>query len=181
MSDRKRILIDPPGGAVILAARHLDQTEGRVQTGTTVDASTRSAINAVLNYIATAHNAPAAAGEKGAPRRPCRYCPDPLCPEDCPECGSPIHDLDAVPAQQRDAHPKEPQPMAAVSPAAEALLVAFDEVQLAEMHAAASARIKQARALHRQEYDACSWCSTNDRHTPWPCPTIAALDGEAPQ
>lgn len=30
-------------------------------------------------------------------RRPCRYCPDPLCPEDCPECGAPIHDLDAVP------------------------------------------------------------------------------------
>jgi hypothetical protein len=30
--------------------------------------------------------------------RACRYCPDPACPEDCPECGSPIHDLDAVPA-----------------------------------------------------------------------------------
>lgn len=28
--------------------------------------------------------------------RPCRYCPDPRCPEDCPECGAPIHDLDAV-------------------------------------------------------------------------------------
>lgn len=68
-----------------------------------------------------------------------------------------------------------------VSPAAEALLVAFDEVQLAEMHAAASARIKAVRALHQQEYNACDWCSTNDRHTPWPCPTIQALDGEAPQ
>lgn len=37
---------------------------------------------------------------KGAPRTlkttRCRYCPDPLCPEDCPECGGPIHDLDAV-------------------------------------------------------------------------------------
>jgi hypothetical protein len=103
VSDRKRILIDPPSEMVILAARHLDQTEGRVQTGTTVDASTRSAINAVLDYIATAHNAPAAATEKGVTRRPCRYCPDPLCPEDCPECGSPIHDLDAVPAQQQPA------------------------------------------------------------------------------
>ncbi|MEV5813465.1 hypothetical protein [Streptomyces mutabilis] len=29
-------------------------------------------------------------------RRPCRYCSDPLCPEDCPECGGAIHDLDAV-------------------------------------------------------------------------------------
>lgn len=29
--------------------------------------------------------------------RRCRYCPDPMCPEDCPECGGAIHDLDAVP------------------------------------------------------------------------------------
>lgn len=34
-----------------------------------------------------------------APRDACPHCPDPLCPVDCPECGSPIHDLDAVPAQ----------------------------------------------------------------------------------
>jgi hypothetical protein len=68
--------------------------------------------------------------------------------------------------------------MADPTPAAQALLVAFDEVQLAEMHAAASARIKQVRALHRLEWNACDWCSTNDRHVPWPCPTIAALDGE---
>jgi hypothetical protein len=95
----KRILIDPPSQAVILAARHLDATEGPVQANTIVDTSTRSAITTVLRYIATAHNAPPTAGEKDAPRRPCRYCPDPLCPEDCPECGSPIHDLDAVPAQ----------------------------------------------------------------------------------
>jgi hypothetical protein len=61
---------------------------------------------------------------------------------------------------------------------AEALLVAYDERQLAEMHAAASARIKQARALHQQEYNQCDWCSTNDRHVAWPCPTIRALDGE---
>lgn len=31
------------------------------------------------------------------PRPACRYCPDPRCPESCPECGSLIHDLDAVP------------------------------------------------------------------------------------
>lgn len=68
--------------------------------------------------------------------------------------------------------------MSAPSPAAEALLAAFDATQLAEMHAAASARIKQVRALHVREYEACAWCSTNDRHTPWPCPTIRALDGE---
>lgn len=70
--------------------------------------------------------------------------------------------------------------MADVSPAAEALLVAFDEFQLAEMHAAASARIKRVRELHVQGYDECGWCSTNDRHTSWPCPTIRALDGEEP-
>jgi hypothetical protein len=65
----------------------------------------------------TARVAPTTADEKSVTRRPCRYCPDPLCPEDCPECGSPIHDLDAVPAQhQRDVHPEEPQLMADVSP-----------------------------------------------------------------
>ena len=58
MTDRK-ILIDPPGEAVVMAARHLDWTEGPVQTGTTVDMSTRSAINCVLRYIAKAHNASA--------------------------------------------------------------------------------------------------------------------------
>lgn len=68
--------------------------------------------------------------------------------------------------------------MADPTPAAQALLVAFDEVQLAEMHAAASARMKRVRGLHRPEYDACAWCSTNDRHVAWPCPTINALDGE---
>jgi hypothetical protein len=70
--------------------------------------------------------------------------------------------------------------VADVNPAAEALLAAFDEVQLAEMHASASARIKQVRSLHRREYETCDWCSTNDRHVPWPCPTIRALDGERP-
>ncbi|MFJ1667370.1 hypothetical protein ACIOK4_13475 [Streptomyces bottropensis] len=110
MSGRKRILIDAPSEMTILAARHLDATEGPVQTGSIVDTSARSAITTVLRYIATAHNAPPVADEKGAPRRPCRYCPDPLCPEDCPECGSPIHDLDAVPAQhQPDVHPEEQQ------------------------------------------------------------------------
>jgi hypothetical protein len=67
-----------------------------------------------------------------------------------------------------------------VSSAAQALLAAFDEMQLAEMHAAASARIKQVSELHRQEWNACDWCSTNDRHVPWPCPTIRALDDPAP-
>lgn len=70
--------------------------------------------------------------------------------------------------------------MADVTPAAEALLAAFDETQLAEMHAAASARIKRVRALHRQEYEACAWCSTNDRHVAWPCPTMQALSGPGP-
>lgn len=70
--------------------------------------------------------------------------------------------------------------MSDVSPAAEALLVAFDEVQLAEMHAAASARIKRVRALHQRQYDECTWCSTNDRHVAWPCPTVQALNGPGP-
>jgi hypothetical protein len=95
---RKRIVIDAPSEMVILAARHLDATEGPVQISRTVDTAARSAITTVLRYIAKAHNAPAVTGEKGVTRRPCRYCPDSLCPEDCPECGSPIHDLDAVPA-----------------------------------------------------------------------------------
>ena len=68
--------------------------------------------------------------------------------------------------------------MADLSLAAAALLVAFDEFQLAEMHAAASARIRRVRALHQRQYDECGWCSTNDRHVAWPCPTIAALNGE---
>lgn len=68
--------------------------------------------------------------------------------------------------------------MAVPTPAAEALLAAFDETQLAEMLASASARIKSVRALHQQDYNECVWCSTNDRHVAWPCPTIRALDGE---
>lgn len=56
---RKRITIDAPSEAVILAARHLDATEGPVQVGATVDASTRSAITTVLRYISEAHNSPA--------------------------------------------------------------------------------------------------------------------------
>ena len=64
MPDRKRILIDPPGEAVILAARHLDATEGRVQAGSTVDMATRSAITTVLRYVAKAHNSPSVTAEQ---------------------------------------------------------------------------------------------------------------------
>jgi hypothetical protein len=59
---RKRIEIDAPSEAVILAARHLDATEGPVQVGSIVDTATRSAITTVLRYIATAHNSPAVEG-----------------------------------------------------------------------------------------------------------------------
>lgn len=55
---RKRIVTDAPSEAVILAARHLDATEGPVQVGRTVDTATRSAITTVLRYIAKAHNSP---------------------------------------------------------------------------------------------------------------------------
>jgi len=67
--------------------------------------------------------------------------------------------------------------MADVSPAAEALLAAFDETQLAEMHAAASARIKRVRALHREDYGGCAEC-THESSVPFPCATIRALNGQ---
>lgn len=55
----KGIAIDPPDGSTILAARHLDATEGPVQVGAFVNTATRSAITTVLRYIAKAHNSPA--------------------------------------------------------------------------------------------------------------------------
>jgi hypothetical protein len=68
------------------------------------------------------------------------------------------------------------------SEAAHALLAAFDEIQLAEMHAAASARIKRVRQLHRDwEADPghCAHCQVADGNlVPYPCPTIRALDGQ---
>lgn len=67
--------------------------------------------------------------------------------------------------------------MADVSPAAEALLAAFDETQLAEMLAAASTRIKRVRQLHREEYGGCAEC-THESSVAWPCATISALNGE---
>ncbi|WP_405960810.1 hypothetical protein OG235_27995 [Streptomyces sp. NBC_00024] len=70
MSDRKRILIDAPSEMTVLAARHLDATEGPVQVGRTVDTATRSAITTVLRYIATAHNAPAVEAPTAAEERP---------------------------------------------------------------------------------------------------------------
>ncbi|MBT2508838.1 hypothetical protein J7I98_23710 [Streptomyces sp. ISL-98] len=60
---------------------------------------------------------------------------------------------------------------------ARALLASFDELQLAEMLAAASARIHRIRDLHRNEYETCSECTRNDG-VPYPCPTIRALDKE---
>lgn len=67
--------------------------------------------------------------------------------------------------------------MSDTSPAAEALLAAFDETQLAEMLAAASARIKRVRQLHRNEYESCSEC-THESGVAWPCATIRALNGQ---
>lgn len=52
------IRLEPPSGAVILAARHLDATEGPVQVGRILTDDDRSAINMVLRYVARAHNAP---------------------------------------------------------------------------------------------------------------------------
>lgn len=69
--------------------------------------------------------------------------------------------------------------MADVTDAAQALLVAFDETQLAEMHAAASARIKRVRELHSDKWGcgSCAEC-THESSVPFPCPTILALNGE---
>lgn len=57
-------MIDPPDGSTVLAARHLDATEGRVQVGSTVDTATRSAITTVLRYVAKAHNSPSVPAEQ---------------------------------------------------------------------------------------------------------------------
>lgn len=52
---------DRPPSIVILAARHLDLTEGRMGLpGHVVDDSDRSALTAVLGYVAKQHNAPKA-------------------------------------------------------------------------------------------------------------------------
>jgi hypothetical protein len=52
--------VGPPDATTILAARHLDATEGPVQVGRYVDQSTRFAIDQVLRYIAQVHNASSA-------------------------------------------------------------------------------------------------------------------------
>lgn len=59
--------------------------------------------------------------------------------------------------------------------AAYAVMIEILQVRKATPAEAAVARV---RALHRSEYEACSWCSTNDRYQEWPCPTLRALDGE---
>mgnify|MGYP001559552543 FL=1 len=139
MSDHKRILVDAPSEMIVLAARHLDATEGPVRVGSAVTTTTRSAITTVLGYIAKAHNSSRdTAGQD---------------------------------------HSEEAQPMSGPSPAAEALLAAFDELQLAEMLAAASARVRRVRELHRDEYGSCSEC-THVMPVQYPCPTICALDGQ---
>lgn len=61
---------------------------------------------------------------------------------------------------------------------ARALLAAFDQLQLAEMLAAASTRVHRIRDLHREEYGSCAEC-THESGVPFPCPTIRALDGPA--
>ena len=61
--------------------------------------------------------------------------------------------------------------------AAYAVMIEILQVRKATPAEAAIARV---RDLHRPEYEACAWCSTNDRYVAWPCPTISALDGEQP-
>jgi hypothetical protein len=59
---------------------------------------------------------------------------------------------------------------------ARALLAAFDELQLAEILAAASARVRRIRELHREDYGSCAEC-THESGVPFPCPTIRTLNG----
>lgn len=180
MADRKRILIDAPDGSTILAARHLDATEGPVQVGATVDTATRSAITAVPGYIAKAHNSPAAPAPEPPSTASATYANSaslktvPTTTTLLPATAAPSP-TSAPPSMGR-------HPMADISPAAQALLAAFDEVQLAEMHAAASARIKRVRELHSEKYGcgSCAEC-THEYSVPYPCPTIRVFNGEEPQ
>jgi hypothetical protein len=58
------------------------------------------------------------------------------------------------------------------------LLAAFDELQLAEMLAAASTRVRRIRELHREDYGSCAECTGPDGNlVRSPCPTIRALNG----
>lgn len=68
-----------------------------------------------------------------------------------------------------------------VSEPARALLAAFDELQLAEMLAAASTRVRRIRELHREDYGSCAECTGPDGNlVRSPCPTIRALDQKEP-
>lgn len=80
-ASRKRITIDAPSEAVILAARHLDATEGPVQVGAIVDTAARSAITTVLRYISKAHNSDAVELQTTAPADG-----NPIVQGRCPAC-----------------------------------------------------------------------------------------------
>jgi hypothetical protein len=60
----RRILVERPSEIVILAARHLDSTEGIGRAGHMLTASDVGAINTVLRYVARAHNGPDYSGEQ---------------------------------------------------------------------------------------------------------------------
>lgn len=55
----KKITINAPDPITVNAARHLDETEGALKAGITVNIVDRAAINQVLRYIAMAHSASA--------------------------------------------------------------------------------------------------------------------------
>jgi hypothetical protein len=74
-----------PDSVTVLAARHLDETEGPVQIGRVITALDRSAINTVLRYVARAYNAPLPS---------------------CPVCGHLNHDsLQAACGTYAEGHP----------------------------------------------------------------------------
>jgi hypothetical protein len=62
--------------------------------------------------------------------------------------------------------------------AAEVMAVILRVRQATPAESAQARAIERVRALHLQVYNACDWCSTNDRHVVFPCPTVRALDGE---
>lgn len=67
------IRLEPPGPLTVLAARHLDATEGPVQVGRTLTTEDRSAITTVLRYVAMAYNTPSSRSFS-APATACGVC-----------------------------------------------------------------------------------------------------------
>lgn len=79
-------VIERPSSMVILAARHLDETEGPCREGHVLTPNDRSAITTVLRYISAANTAAGVAPEEPKRRDGCRCYPTSwhnVCPCGC--------------------------------------------------------------------------------------------------